>query len=396
MFFSDPRHLAVALAGGCAFINLYAPQAILPLLAQEFHVGAAEISMIMTVSTMSVALTAPFTGAVADLVGRRLMIVIAALALVAPTVMVALSPSLEWLLFWRFVQGLLLPPIFTVTIAYIGDEWPLSEKTAVTAIYLSASSVAGFSGRFITGLVADAIGWRGAFMVIAAITAVFALGITVLLPREKKFVAAQSMRASLSQMVRHLGNLRLVATYAIGFGVLFNFIVTFTFVNFLLAAPPFNLSASFLGAIFLVYLLGAAVTPQTGRLVAWLGRRTFIFCVIAVWVFGLFLLLVPSLPVIIAALAIVAACGFFGQAIATSYVQITAVRGTSSAVGFYVTSFYVGGAVGAYLGGIAWQAGGWPGCVALVIGMLAAMTLIVATTWTAAAASPPPERRDLV
>ncbi len=396
MFFSDPRHLAVALAGGCAFINLYAPQAILPLLAQEFHVGAAEISLIMTVSTMSVALTAPFTGAIADRVGRRMMIVSAALALVVPSLMVALAPTLEWLLFWRFVQGLLLPPIFTVTIAYIGDEWPLSEKTAVTSIYLSASSVAGFSGRFISGIVADAIGWRGAFMVVAAITALFALGITLLLPRERKFVAAQSLKASLLQMIAHLGNLRLVATYAIGFGVLFNFIVTFTFVNFLLAAPPFNLSSSFLGAIFLVYLLGAAVTPQTGRFVAWLGRRTFIFCAMAVWALGLLLLLVPSLPVIIAALAIVAACGFFGQAIATSYVQITAVQGTSSAVGFYVTSFYVGGAVGAFLGGYAWQWGGWTGCVMLVIGMLAVMALIVACTWTANPEAAKPNRRDLV
>ena len=394
--FSDPRHIAIALAGGCAFLNLYAPQAVLPLLAKEFGVGAAEISLIMTVSTMSVALTAPFTGAVADLIGRKVLIAGAAQALIFPTVMVALAPNLEWLLFWRFVQGLLLPPIFTVTIAYIGDEWPTAQKTSIASIYLSASSLSGFFGRFITGILSDAIGWRGAFLVDAAITAVFAVGIIVLLPREKKFVAASSLTASLRQMVRHLGNPRLVATYAIGFGVLFNFVVTFTFVNFLLAAPPFNLSASWLGAIFLVYLLGAAVTPQTGRLVNRLGRRIFIFIVFAVWLGGLLLLLVPSLPVIIAGLAIVAACGFFGQAIATTYVAVTAEEGTSSAVGLYVTSFYIGGAVGAYLGGFAWQGGGWPATVGLVIGMLALMTAIVATTLTAAPARSAPDRRDLL
>jgi predicted MFS family arabinose efflux permease len=396
MIFSDPRHIAVALAGGCAFLNLYAPQAVLPLLAQEFHVDAAAISMIMTVSTMSVALTAPFTGAISDLFGRKRMIAFAALGLVVPSMMVGLAPSLEWLLFWRFVQGLLLPPIFTVTIAYIGDEWPLAQKTTVTGIYLSASSVAGFLGRFLTGVLSDVVGWRGAFLVDAAITAVFAIGIIMLLPTEKRFVAASGMVASLRQMVRHIGNLRLVATYAIGFGVLFNFVVTFTFVNFLLAAPPFELSASFLGAIFLVYLLGAAVTPQTGRLVARFGRRGFIFVVLAVWAGGMLLLLVPSLPVIIAALAIVAACGFFGQAIATSYVQITAVEGTSSAVGLYVTSFYVGGTVGAYLAGFAWQAGGWPACVALAIAMLGVMALIVATSWSAAPVRAAPDRRDLL
>ncbi len=55
------RHFAVGLAGYCAFINLYSPQAVLPLLAQEFGVTAAEIAGVMTAGTLSVALIAPFT-----------------------------------------------------------------------------------------------------------------------------------------------------------------------------------------------------------------------------------------------------------------------------------------------------------------------------------------------
>ena len=58
-------------------------------------------------------------------------------------------------------------------------------------------------------------------------------------------------------MLRHLRNPRLLATYAVGFGTLFNFIALFTYVNFLLAAPPFNLSPTLLGAIFVTYLAGA-------------------------------------------------------------------------------------------------------------------------------------------
>ena len=56
------RRLAVGLCGYCAFVNLYSPQAILPLLSQEFGASAAEISTIMTAGTLAVALTAPFTG----------------------------------------------------------------------------------------------------------------------------------------------------------------------------------------------------------------------------------------------------------------------------------------------------------------------------------------------
>jgi MFS family permease len=125
---------AVALAGFCAFINLYSPQAVLPLLSQEFSASAAQVSTIIPVSTLAVAITAPFTGAIADVLGRKRVIVVAMFVLVVPTLMVALSPSLNWLIFWRGVQGLVLPPVFAVTVAYIGDEWPPAGATRVTGI----------------------------------------------------------------------------------------------------------------------------------------------------------------------------------------------------------------------------------------------------------------------
>ena len=128
------RQIAVGLAGFCAFINLYSPQSILPLLAQEFGAGAAEISTIITVSTLAVAVTAPFTGAVADVLGRKRVIVVAMFLLALPTLMVGLSSSLSALIFWRAMQGLVLPPIFAVTIAYIGDEWSAREATTAAGI----------------------------------------------------------------------------------------------------------------------------------------------------------------------------------------------------------------------------------------------------------------------
>jgi YNFM family putative membrane transporter len=163
--------------------------------------------------------------------------------------------------------------------------------------------------------------------------------------------------------------------------VLFNFIALFTYVGFLLAGPPYNLSATFLGLIFLVYLLGSVVTPFTGRAVTAFGRRNFIIGVIAVWACGIMLTLAPSLTAIIAGLAIAAACGFLCQASSTSLVAITAQQGASSAVGLYVTSFYLGGSIGATLGGIAWIFAAWPGVVAIIMAMLGVIAVIVATGW---------------
>ncbi len=281
------RQFAVGLAGYCAFINLYAPQSILPLLSREFNASAAEISAIITVSTLAVAVTAPFTGTVADVLGRKRVIVAAMFLLVIPTLMVGMATSLSSLIFWRAVQGLMLPPIFAVTIAYIGDEWPAHEATTAAGIYSSGSSFGGFSGRLVTGLLADLIGWRAGFDALALIAFAGAIAVAFLLPPERKFVRSEGLLASGRQMLAHFQNRQLLATYAVGFGVLFNFICTFTYISFHLAAAPYNLSASWLGAIFVVYLTGSVLTPLAGWAVGRFGRRRFTARVIALWIAGI-------------------------------------------------------------------------------------------------------------
>jgi MFS transporter, YNFM family, putative membrane transport protein len=375
------RQVAVGLAGYCAFINLYAPQSILPLLSLEFSASAAEVSTIITVSTLAVALTAPFTGAIADVLGRKRVIVAAMFVLVLPTVMVAMATSLPALIFWRAVQGLVLPPIFAVTVAYIGDEWPRHEATTAAGIYGSGSSLGGFSGRLVTGLFADLISWRAGFLALAGMAFAGAIAVAVLLPAERRFVRSEGLLASARQMLAHFRNGQLIATYAVGFGVLFNFICTFTFVSFHLAAAPYNLSASWLGAIFVVYLVGSALSPWTGWAVTRFGRRRFTVRVICLWIVGIVLTLAPSLPLIILGLAICAGCGLLCQTVSTGYVTITAQVGRSSAVGLYVTSFYTGGSFGAALGGLAWTFGNWPACVTLVVAMLLVMAGIVYFAW---------------
>ena len=377
----DWRYVAIALAGISAFLNLYAPQAVLPLLAREFGVGAGETSMTMTACTLAVAIVAPFSGAIADVLGRKRVIVVAMLGLTVPTALIGFAPDLQTMIALRFVQGLLLPPIFAITIAYIGEEWPPAEATGMTGIYFSAASCGGFLGRFLTGLMADSIGWRGAFLADAGLTLVCAAGVVLLLPRERRFIRAASLDVALHQMLRHLRNPQLVSTYAIGFGVLFNFIAIFTFVAFLLAGPPFALSTALVGSIFVVYLFGSALTPLTGRAVRRFGRRRLVLAMLGVWACGLGLTLLPSLPATIAGLAICAAAGFLCQASSTSYVAITAKEGPSSAVGLYVTSFYIGGSVGGVTGAMAWSLGGWPAVVAMVVAMLTVMAAIVSLAW---------------
>ena len=90
--------------------------------------------------------------------------------IVVPTVIMTFATTVPEMVFWRFIQGLLVPPIFTVAVAYIGDEWPASDVARVAGLYMVGSSVGGFSGRFIPGILTDLIGWRAAFDVVALLT----------------------------------------------------------------------------------------------------------------------------------------------------------------------------------------------------------------------------------
>jgi YNFM family putative membrane transporter len=377
----DFRPLAIATAGFTAFVNLYSPQALLPELSHEFGVGPSDISALMTASTAAIALTAPFTGALADVLGRKRLIAAAAFAVVVPTLIMCFASTVPELVVLRFVQGLLLPPIFTVAVAYVGDEWPQAEVARIAALFVSGCSVGGFCGRFATGAIADLVGWRASFAAVAAMTLAGAIVVTFALPRERRFVHSDGFAASAKQMFAHLRNPRLLAIYAVGFGVLFNFVAAFTYVGFHLAAAPYFFTPTMLGALFATYLAGSFTVPWVGRAIVLFGRRRLVLGVIAIWIVGALLLLAPPVPAIIAGLTICATCGMVCQAISTGYVMTTAKEGRSSAAGLYASSFYIGGSAGAFLLGFVWQAAGWTGCVAAIVAVQAIIAVIVATAW---------------
>jgi YNFM family putative membrane transporter len=378
----DRRRIAVILCGLCSFLDLWATQSLLPMLAQELRATPVAVSFTVSMPPLAIALVAPWTGVIADVFGRKRVIVAAMFALIVPTVMVGFSTTLGAIIFWRFCQGLFVPPIFAGTVAYIADEFPPGEATGATGLYTAAGVFGGFLSRFLTALLADHFGWRGAFLGLALLTIALAAGVATLLPKERSFASAPSLLGSVGEMLQHFRDPRLVATFSVGFCALFTFITIFTFIAFRLAAPPFLLSTAALGSLFVTYLAGVMTTPLVGRGVAWLGRQRLVLIALLIWAGGLVLTLLPNLVAIIAGLAIAAAFGFICQACSTSYVALTARRGRSSAVGLYVTFYYLGGSVGGVAAGLAWVVAGWPGCVAIALIVLAIVAILVRRYWT--------------
>jgi predicted MFS family arabinose efflux permease len=374
--------VAVAVAGFSTFVNLYTPQAILPSIAAAFGVPLTRTGLAVTASLLAVALTAPFAGAISDVLGRKRLIVGAAFAVVVPTVLVAFSGSFASLLVWRFLQGLLLPFIFAVTVAYIGEECEGPAAIRAAGMYSSGAIFGGFGGRFVAGLAADVGGWRLGFLAAAALTAASAAVVAALLPAEQKF---RPMRGGVGAVLRgwrdHARNRRLWGTCAVGFTMLFSVVATFTYVNFRLASPPFNLSPGALGSVFTVYLVGVVTTPLATRLAVRVGRRRTVLLAATVAIAGELLTLPPSLPAVVAGLALASAGLFVAQALGLGYIGVAVARARSSAVGMYVATYYVGGALGGVLPAGIWRHTGWPGCVALVCVVIAVMASAAAATF---------------
>lgn len=374
------RTAAVVLAGFCAFLTLFAPQPLLPLLATAFHASAGTIGFVVTVSTIAVALTAPLAGIVADRFGRKNVIVPAAFLLALPTLLAATSGSLGQLLFWRFWQGVFTPGIFAVTIAYITEEWETGAGSAMSA-YVAGTVLGGFSGRMVAALAAAYFSWRWAFVALGVLNLLSGVAIWAWLPQGRRIARHRHRVSTLRVMLQHLRNPRLLATYAVGFCVLFTLLGTFNYINFYLAAPPFRLSTAALGLLFTVYLVGAFVTPFAGRWIDRLGHRFTLALAFGGGIAGICLTLLPSLPAVILGLSLCCTGVFIGHSSASSYIGTVARESRAAAVGLYVMCYYAGGSAGSALSGHFWNRGGWPACVALVVTVQVLTILTAAIFW---------------
>jgi predicted MFS family arabinose efflux permease len=363
---SRTRTAAVVFAGFCAFTTLFAPQPLLPMLARTFGVSPGRASLLVTASTLAVAIAAPFAGIVADRFGRKRVIVPAAFLLAVPTLLAATAANFSQLLFWRFLQGVFTPGIFAVIIAYVNEEWEYGAGAA-TAAYITGTVLGGFSGRALAALVASHGEWRLAFVALGTLNLVGAVAIRAWLPPGRKFVRTRGSGRVGAAMLRHLKNPRLVATYAVGFCVMFTLLGTFTYVNFYLAAPPFHLSTAALGQLFAVYLVGAVITPRAGRLIDRMGHRFALVAAFSGGAAGVALTLVHSLPVVLIGLTLTCTGVFIANSAGSSYVGSAATESRASAVGLYVTFYYIGGSAGSAVPGLIWAHPEWPACVALVI-----------------------------
>ena len=369
----------VWIIGFFAFLNVYSMQAVLPMVMQDFHASPLQAGATVGATVLAIALVSPFMGMLSDALGRKVILCSSLFVLTLPTALIPLAPSLSAIVLLRFVQGLAVPGIVVVLIAYLSEEFKAGGVARMTSTYVGGTVMGGFCGRFITGHAGHLLGWRGAFVTLAVLNFLGALLVLWQLPASRHFVANRNARGALQILRRHLSNRRFLAICSLGFCVLFSLVGSFTYVNLYLAQPPFSLSTAGLANVFGVYLLGVVVTPMAGRCLVRYGVLRAVLVTLALSASGLLLTLLPALSAVIAGLALCSSAVFICQSATISHIADNVTEGRSLATGLYYFSYYAGGAAGSWVAGLAFEGWGWPGSVlAIILFQLLAATIAFA------------------
>ena len=355
-------------AAAAMFTAMYSTQAILPSIGREFDVSPSQTGLTVSVVIGALAIGAWFWGPLSDRIGRRASLVLSSAALVVPSIGLAVAPSFGILLALRVAQGLCMPGLLTVGVPYVTEAFTERIGTRAMGLYVSSLVAGGLVGRVGVALLTAATGWRVALAAVAALPLVATLVMRRSLPAED--ATPRSAGLSLTTLRATLANRALVAATLTGSAMFFSFMGVFSYIDFRLERPPFDLSPALIGLVFVLWAMGA-VGPLAGRLAGHHGWRAVALAGLLSAAAGVSLSLIASLPVVVVGLALVTLGNFTAVTAAQLGVAAATDRDRGLASAMYFSVYYVAGALGAYVPGLAWQSWHWTGVWALVIGAYA-------------------------
>ena len=358
------RSLVIALTAFLSLVDLFATQAILPSLTRHYGVTPGAMGLASNAGTLGMLVSGLAVGYFSSEIDRRLGILLSLVLLAIPTTLLAYAPNLLVFATLRVAQGVCMAAAFTLTLAYLGEHYSASDSATAFAAYITGSVASNLIGRLISAVVADHFGIAANFYLFATLNLAGAVLVYFTVERMSgKQPADVSKGAHFAAAIVHLKNPNLRASFAIGFCILFAFIGTFTYVNFVLVQPPLGVGAMMLGFVYFVFLPSIVTTPLAGRTVKRFGTRTAFLGALMTAIVGLPLLVLSSLPAVLLGMVLVGVGTFFAQACVTGFVgRAASDRGVAS--GLYLACYYFGGLAGAAILGQTFDRFGWSACVA--------------------------------
>ena len=367
---------AVWAAGVGSFTLLYAPQAVLPLISDDLRVGPSTAALTVSVATGALALALVPMSALAERFGRTRLMTVALTAAALLGLLAPLAPTIELLLLARALQGVAIAGLPALAMAHLSEEVEPGAVGGAMGLYVAGNTVGGLSGRLLSSAVADLAGWRAGLAAVGAVALVCVVAFHLLLPpptapSSSSREGAGRMRAHLLLHLRDPGVRRLCL---MSFVAMAAFVTVYNFLGYRLLGPPFGLSQTLVGLVFLSYLAGTLTAPGAGRLGDRVGRRAVLLGSVLLCLASLGLTLSDALPLVLLGLALFTV-GFFGaHTSASGMVGNRARTGRSQASALYLLAYYAGSSLGGWVGGLAYERGAWPGVVGYV-GLLLLLAL---------------------
>jgi predicted MFS family arabinose efflux permease len=383
------RRTLIGLIGFLTLVDLFAAQAILPTLARMYGVSRSAMGVAVNASTIGMAVAGLVVALISHRLPRRGGIWVSLALLAIPTTLLAHAPDLATFTALRIAQGVFMSAAFTLTMAYLSEQNTGAATAGALAAYITGNVASNLVGRLVSSAVAATAGVAINFYAFAVLNLAGAALVYLTLSQAPAMAAAvvERRRSTLLRIAAHFGNRCLVASFGIGFFVLFAFLGTFTYVNFVLAEPPLGLGPMALGLVYFVFLPSMVTTPLAGSIASRFGPRPTFFASLGLALAALPLLLAGTIVPVMAGLTLVAVGTFFAQATATGFVGRAAREDRAAASGIYLASYYLGGLAGAAVIGQVYERQGWPAAVALVGGSLLAAAALAATLRPATAGS---------
>ncbi|WP_439393740.1 MFS transporter [Bradyrhizobium sp. PMVTL-01] len=369
------RSLVIGLTAFLTVVDLFATQAILPSLTRHYGVTPAAMGFAVNASTFGMAIASLVVGFFSPHINRRTGILLSLTLLAIPTSLLASAPNLAVFTALRVAQGLCMASAFALTLAYLGEQCSAMDAGSAFAAYITGNVASNLVGRLISAAVVDGLGLAWNFYLFAALNLTGAVLVYFTIRRMQP-MPAMMPTSPLAAAIAHWRNPRLRAAFGIGFCILFAFIGTFTFVNFVLVRPPLALGMMDLGLVYFVFLPSVVTTLLAGKAVARLGTRPTIWGALAVAGLGLPLMMAPHLGEVLAGMVLVGVGTFFAQAAATGFVGQAASENRGIASGTYLACYFCGGLVGTAVLGRLFDSFGWHACVAGVGAALALAALL--------------------
>ena len=358
---------ALFLAGFITFANLYVTQPLLPTFSEAFHVSPAVASLSLSVTTFALAVSLIIVSSLSEAWGRKSLMTISIFAASVLTLALAFSPNFEIILVLRVVQGIVFAGLPAIAMAYLGEEMEPASLGVAMGLYISGNSVGGLSGRVIIGTLTDHYNWHTGMMVLGGISLLVSLLFVWMLPSSKHFSARPlQLKALTKTLLQHLRDPSMLCLYGMGFLLMGSFVTLYNYIGFKLMAPPYNLSATIVGWIFVIYLVGTFSSAWFGSLADRYGRQRMLLLAIAIMLAGAIVTLNGLLTLKIIGITVFTFGFFAAHSIASGWVSKRASHDKAQASSLYLFFYYFGSSVGGTVGGVFWMHFGWGGVICMI------------------------------